>query len=192
MTPRLMHGYDWSGQDVSGWWASEKLNGWRAYWTGARFLTRQGELLDAPAWFVDGMPDQVLDGELWAGPGTTHDQVNGAVRSWNWRALVFRPFDVPIGGVRIEAAQAILAGLRLPPHVRPVAYSQVESTAAAIRRMEETVAAGGEGLMLRKPGSAYYTQHRTGKLLKLVPARKWEQLFPFGGLPRKTSRQDGL
>jgi DNA ligase 1 len=166
---RLMHGYDWCGEDLAGWWASEKLDGWRAYWTGARFLTRQGELLDAPAWFLAGMPDQVLDGELWAGPRTTHDQVNGAVRSGNWRALVFRPFDVPIPMVRIEVAQQILAGLRLPAHTRPVAYSLVASTAAAIRLMEGIVAAGGEGLMLRSPNSAYHTEHRSPKLLKLLP-----------------------
>ena len=168
---RLMHGCDWAGEDLAGWWASEKLDGWRCVWTGAEFLSRQGDTFRVPPWWKEGMPPgQELDGELWAGPGTTHDQVNGLVRSGDWRALVFRPFDIPIAGTRIEAAQEILAGLSLPPHVHPVTYSQVESTEAAIRAMQALVAAGGEGLMLRARRSSYYAERRTGKLLKLKPA----------------------
>jgi DNA ligase 1 len=172
MTVQLMHGSDWSGEDVAGWWLSEKLDGWRALWDGGEFLSRQGEAFAVPDWFKAGMPSQVLDGELWAGPGTSHDQVNGAVRSGNWRALTFHPFDIPIPGTRIEAAQATLATLALPCHVRPVTYSQVESTAAAIRAMQAIVAAGGEGVMLRAPESAYYMAHRSPKLIKLVPSPK--------------------
>jgi DNA ligase-1 len=167
---RLMHGCDWAGEDVAGWWASEKLDGWRCIWTGAEFLSRQGDTFKVPPWWREGMPDRVLDGELWAGPGTTHDQVNGAVRSGNWRALAFRPFDVPVPGMRIEAAREILAGLSLPAHARPVTCSLVESTAAAIGAMLAIVAAGGEGLMLRAPNSAYYTDRRSRNLLKLVPS----------------------
>lgn len=36
--------------------------------------------------------------------------------------------------------------------------------------MRTIVAAGGEGLMLRAPDSAYYTEHCSSKLLKLVQA----------------------
>ena len=166
-----MHGSDWNGEDVAGWWLSEKLDGWRCIWTGAEFLSRQGEAFAAPAWWREGMPSQVLDGELWAGPGTTHDQVNGAVRSGNWRALFFRPFDVPVPGIRFEAAQRILAGLALPAHVRPVTQSQVASTAAAVSSMLGIVSASGEGAMLRKPGSCYWPDCRSLKLLKLKPSQ---------------------
>jgi len=153
---KLMHGSDWIGEDVAGWWLSEKLDGWRCVWTGEEFLSRQGEAFSVPNRYKQGMPRQVLDGELWAGPGTTHDQVNGAVRSGNWSALSFRPFDMPVPGLRIEAAQAILASLALPGHVKPVSYDRLTSTAAAIRTMFRICAAGGEGVMLRKPGSCYW------------------------------------
>jgi len=166
---RLMHGSHWAGEDVAGWWLSEKLDGWRCVWTGAEFLSRHGEPFRVPAWFKAGMPRQLLDGELWAGPGTTHDQVNSAVRSGNWRALTFRPFDVPVPGLRIEEALDILASLAVPNHVDPVGYDQVTSTAAAIGTMVRTCAAGGEGVMLRKPGSQYWGLCRSIKLLKLTP-----------------------
>jgi DNA ligase-1 len=164
-----MHGSDWTGEDVAGWSLSEKLDGWRCVWTGTEFLSRQGERFTAPSWFLEGMPGQVLDGELWAGPGTRHDQVNGAVRSGNWRALTFRPFDLPVPGLRFEEAQRILAGLTLPAHVRPVGQRCVASTGEAIQTMRRIRAAGGEGVMLRKPGSAYWADCRSMKLLKLTP-----------------------
>jgi DNA ligase 1 len=168
--PRLMHGTDWSGQDLAGWWLSEKLDGWRAYWSGSEFITRQGNPLNAPAWFTEGMPTQPLDGELWAGPGTNHNAVGAAVRSGDWTRLVFRPFDVPSLGVKIEAVIGILASLPFPSHVRPVEYHRAESTEAALAEMRATVAAGGEGLMLRKAGAGYCPDYRTEKLLKFKPS----------------------
>lgn len=60
----LAHAWD-NSQDVSEWWMSEKLDGVRAYWDGKRFLSRQGNEYMAPEWFVEGLPDTPLDGELW-------------------------------------------------------------------------------------------------------------------------------
>src|SRR5262249_25649064 len=53
--------------DVAGWWMSEKLDGVRAYWDGRQFLSRLGNLFHAPDWFVAGLPEVPLDGELWIG-----------------------------------------------------------------------------------------------------------------------------
>jgi DNA ligase-1 len=35
--------------DPTGWWASEKLDGVRAYWSGKNFISRQGNVYQAPA-----------------------------------------------------------------------------------------------------------------------------------------------
>lgn len=164
-----MHGTDWEGQDLAGWWASEKLDGWRAYWSGEDFYTRQGNRLNAPAWFKAGMPARALDGELWAGRGTTHDQVAAAILSDHWERLTYCPFDVPELGYKTEAAQALLASLPLPPHVRPVVYTRLESTGQALRLMWQIVLDGGEGVMARKAKAGYCPNYRTEKLLKLKP-----------------------
>jgi DNA ligase-1 len=37
----------------------------RAYWDGKQFLSRQGNLYHAPDWFLEGLPNVPLDGELW-------------------------------------------------------------------------------------------------------------------------------
>ncbi len=165
---KLQHGYDYDGQDVAGWWASEKLNGWRAVWTGLSLQIRGDGKLSAPAWFIDGLPDMPLDGELFAGRGTNHNDVNRLAHR-DWSKLVFCPFDIPITGMKIEAAIETLSGLPTLPYVKPVTFSRVQSTADAMERMRSIVASGGEGLMLRKPCAGYSVDYRTDKLLKLKP-----------------------
>ncbi len=64
--PALLLAETWDGeQDVSGWFLSEKLDGVRAYWDGHQFISRQGNRFHAPPWFIVGLPDVPLDGELW-------------------------------------------------------------------------------------------------------------------------------
>src|SRR5262245_61289032 len=55
----------WDGAlDPRRWWISEKLDGVRAYWDGTRMLSRLGNVLHAPDWFIKGLPKHPLDGEL--------------------------------------------------------------------------------------------------------------------------------
>ncbi len=163
----LMHGTDWSGQSLAGWWLSEKLDGWRCLWTGREFLTRRGHVPHAPAWFLAGMPALPLDGELWAGRGAFGTiQRNALSQAGDWRGILFCPFDVPASGTRIEDALATLRALRLPSHVRPVEYRRCASSAEAIAILRSLQAQGGEGAMLRRPGSRYQPG-RTSDLLKI-------------------------
>ena len=57
MNPReLMHGCDFDGSegDLSGSYVTEKFDGWRVRWTGARLFLRSGKALHAPDWFTEG------------------------------------------------------------------------------------------------------------------------------------------
>src|SRR5262245_3133397 len=55
----------WDGEmDPKGWWLSEKLDGVRAYWDGTKFLSRLGNVLHAPDWFMANLPKHPLDGEF--------------------------------------------------------------------------------------------------------------------------------
>lgn len=49
--------------DLSHYWVSEKLDGVRAVWNGKSLRFRSGNLVPAPQWFLDALPDQPLDGE---------------------------------------------------------------------------------------------------------------------------------
>jgi DNA ligase-1 len=64
--PPLLLAQTWTTDvDLAGWWMSEKLDGVRAFWDGKQLLSRLGNVLHAPDWFLEGLPQAPLDGELW-------------------------------------------------------------------------------------------------------------------------------
>ena len=55
-------------QAPNGWFLSEKYDGYRAIWDGKNFLSRNGNLFNAPESFKSKFPaDIALDGELFIG-----------------------------------------------------------------------------------------------------------------------------
>jgi DNA ligase-1 len=163
-----MHGNEWNGQDVSGWWLSEKFDGWRAVWTGERLESRQGYAYASPEWFTAGLPEMPLDCELWLVRGKTDRDVSKAIRSGNWSDLRLVVFDVIRPGMSLEWAMSVLIREQLPKHVYRAQYNRNDSTESAFDAMFEIVRKGGEGVMLRRPFSAYQT-YRCDDLLKLKP-----------------------
>lgn len=170
--PPLLLAHRWEQQDPTGWWMSEKLDGVRAYWDGKRFVSRLGNQYVAPAWFVEGLPDFPLDGELFAGRGRFQHAVSVARRidaGEAWRALSFVIFDAPAVDAGFEDR---IAHLEAHFTRRPFPLARVldhrpckghDDLAAELRRIEEL---GGEGLMLRRPGSRYEVG-RSETLLKV-------------------------
>ncbi|HEY4367063.1 MAG TPA: DNA ligase [Steroidobacteraceae bacterium] len=161
--------------DLADYWVSEKYDGVRAYWDGAKLLTRSGNLIHPPQWFTAGWPRIALDGELWVGRGK-FEATSATVRDANpddaaWRKVRFMVFDLPaqpdVFTQRIATLQAVLSTLALP-WVVPVVQFKVADQAALDRELRKIVAAGGEGLMLHR-GSSAYRAERTGDLLKLKP-----------------------
>jgi DNA ligase-1 len=170
--PPLLLAHRWEQQDPTGWWMSEKLDGVRAYWDGKRFVSRLGNQYVAPAWFVEGLPDFPLDGELFAGRGRFQQAVSVARRMDEgeaWRALSFVIFDAPAVDAGFEDRIAHLEDCftRRPfPLARVLDHRPCkghDDLAAELRRIEEL---GGEGLMLRRPGSRYEVG-RSETLLKV-------------------------
>lgn len=174
-TPLMLANVYRPGIALDDYWVSEKYDGVRAYWDGQRLLTRGGEVIAAPAWFVAGWPSQPLDGELWAGRGR-FGQAVATVRTQQpqeqaWRAMRFMAFDLPLHGAvfdqRLPALQQVIAHLNLP-WVEAVAQFRVADHAALQALLEGVVAAGGEGLMLHR-GSSLYRAERNDDLLKFKP-----------------------
>mmetsp|Transcript_6410 Transcript_6410/g.13121 ORF Transcript_6410/g.13121 Transcript_6410/m.13121 type:complete len:510 (+) Transcript_6410:42-1571(+) len=174
--PALLLAHNWKeGDDYTGWWLSEKLDGVRALWTGSRFLSRQGNQYIAPTWFVRGLPrDEELDGELFVGRGEFQRCVSIVRRldaGEEWNAVTFCVFDLCTPLRRSEPFEARWARLqtlleRAPSHVRLHPQVEVTGPAHVTAELEKVQAWGGEGLMLRRPGSAYETG-RSQTLLKV-------------------------
>jgi len=171
--PPILLAESWdNAADLSGWWMSEKLDGVRAYWDGKQFLSRQGNMYHAPDWFVAGLPNTALDGELWLDRKKfqrTVSIVRRQDKSDLWKEISFLVFDAPAaaGGFeeRFAFVKSSLAGktfLYAKPHHHELC-KDVASLRAELARVE---ALGGEGLMLRQPGSKY-VDGRSSTLLKV-------------------------
>lgn len=151
--------HTWDGiVDVTGYWMSEKLDGVRAYWNGEDFLTRNGNVITAPAWFKAPLPRRPLDGELWCGRKQFQRCVS-IVRT-NWEEVTFVAFDAPDAGNPFEVRLSnIPIEFRLP-------QIKCESNDHAWAYLRQVEAHGGEGIMLRQPGSPY-VNGRNKTLLKM-------------------------
>ncbi len=161
--------------DISLYWVSEKLDGVRAYWDGRTLRFRSGQRVQAPAWFTAGFPARPLDGELWLGRGG-FDRLSGIVRKQQpldeeWRQVRYMVFELPDApgtfSERVEGMRGIVRSAGLG-WLQAVEQFRVADRAALMRRMDEVVRAGGEGLMLHLADAPYGTG-RGDVLLKVKP-----------------------
>lgn len=157
--------------DPTGWLESEKLDGVRAYWNGECFVSRQGNVYSAPGYFIADLPKQPLDGELWMGRKQfqkTISVVKRQVPGPEWKQVKFVLFDAPICPGGFEQRLAHLGTLALGSYASVHPHSVCKSRKDAEEHLKAAAALGAEGLMLRKPGSAYEPR-RSSTLLKMKP-----------------------
>ena len=174
-TPHLLLANVWNPSiDPTGWWVSEKYDGLRGYWDGRQLWSRQGHKLYAPDYFLAELPQDIaLDGELWMGHGKFEETVS-IVRSGKpdqrWKKVRFMVFDAPQAKGAFEGRMEFLrATVPEANHfVKLVVQERCTGTAQLLAERDRVVGLGGEGLMLRKPESAYEPR-RSPTLLKVKP-----------------------
>ena len=155
---------------------SEKYDGVRGLWDGQTLRFRSGRTVPAPRWFTERLPRQPLDGELWLGR-RRFDELSGLVRAQTpddagWRELRYMIFELPgAGGSFAERAERIAALARDSAWAQLVAAPQTPGAdrESLQRRLAQTVAQGGEGLMLHL-ASAPCSSGRSDVLVKLKPS----------------------
>lgn len=168
----------WSQQDPTGWWMSEKLDGMRAYWSGSTMYTRTGNVVAIPDSLAALLPSTALDGELFLGRGKFQDAIS-IVRKMaptdpRWSQIRYMVFDAPeISGTfetRMEALRGFVETacrqVRGPCPLMLVEQTKCTGPTHLKRFHAEIAVGGGEGVMLRKPKSAY-ARVRTPDLLKV-------------------------
>lgn len=161
------------GIDVQQYLVSEKFDGVRAVWNGHVFHSRAGNVINAPAWFIKGLPKTPLDGELWLARGK-FEALSGAVRKdvpidEEWRGISYLVFELPNAPGTFQArAKRITEIVKLAnlPQLKAVAQIRLNNDAALNAKLKQVVALGGEGLMLHKADAPYITG-RSDVLLKL-------------------------
>ena len=169
--------------DPAGHLVSEKYDGVRAVWDGRVLRTRHGQTIPAPAAFLARLPaGQPLDGELWLGRGAGRfEAISALVRrrrpvEADWARVLYLVFELPGGAGSFEERAArigrIVAQAGGPPLVA-VEQQRLDGREALQARLDEVIAAGGEGLVLHR-ADAPFVAGRTDWLLKLKPVQEDE------------------
>ena len=197
MNPILATDYD--GRDVTGWLMSEKLDGVRALWDGQKLVTRSGNEIHAPEWFLADLPkDFALDGELWGGR-QTFQATNAAVMrkvpvDAEWRTIKFMAFDIVTNQWKylynarnldlfeIGCGQfwEVIATIPLPD------FCAIEPM---LKYFQQIIANGGEGIILRDPRGTYRAGRSPG-YLRLKPVTIVSECPVIGHNPNEYG--DGL
>lgn len=170
--PPLLLAHAWDNeQDLTGWWISEKLDGVRAYWTGDRFLSRQGNPFFAPQWFTAELPKIPLDGELWLDRKQFQRTVSIVRRQDGgeaWKNVLFAVFDAPAEEGPFEHRMRVLTDAveHKARYASVLDQAPCRDIAHLRQRLAHVESLGGEGLMLRQPESCYETG-RSRTLLKV-------------------------
>jgi DNA ligase-1 len=171
--PPLLLAEAWDGvTDPAGWWLSEKLDGVRAYWDGQQFYSRLGNVYHAPDWFIAGLPDVPLDGELWLGRKMFQKAVSIVRRqdkSEHWKGIRYVVFDAPKlekgFEQRLEYVRDIIQANQ-PDYAQAHDHQPCRGLDHLRAELARCEALGGEGLMLRRAGSRYESG-RSSTLLKV-------------------------
>lgn len=160
-----MHGTDADLDDLSqyiGWFYQEKYRGVRLYWDGRHAWSRQShEILLLDDWY-ESMPTIALDCELY--DGIDGERRCASVARFGLKhvtpSMKIIAFDCPKGPVawpwerRIEQARCAVIDADFD-RIEYAPYSRIESVDHMVATLKEVKDCGGEGLMLRRPGSFY-------------------------------------
>ena len=156
----MQHGQHWKGEDLTGWYISEKYDGCRVFWDGSKLWSRGGIDIQLPTMWREALPaGQSLDCEL-----LPRKAAEAFIKRGKWDdRLELKAFDCPTAaGSYLERMDTIPSnGL-----VQPVKVWKLASTAEALELMRAIQSGGGEGIVARHP-SIQYRPGRTSQLLKV-------------------------
>ena len=161
--------------DITGWYISEKFDGIRAYWKSKdrKLYTRNGNIINAPEWYINKFPNIDLDGELWINRGK-FNKVSGIVRTKipndkNWEHIKYMVFDLPtinkIYEMRVQLYIDIIRNSNCKWLIS-VKIHKIKNISDILIKLKQIEKKGGEGLMIRKPSSLYENK-RSSSLLKI-------------------------
>ena len=165
----LLHTYD--NQPIEGWVMSEKLDGVRGYWDGKQLLTRQGQRLSPPSYFIKVFPPFAIDGELFS--GRNHfEEISSITKSFKgngWDKLKLYVFDVPDAeGNLFDRLAKLKAYLLEHPttYIEIIEQIPVRDKAHLYEFLSQIESLKGEGVVVRDP-HASYERKRSHRILKL-------------------------
>lgn len=157
------------GVNLDDYLVSEKLDGVRARWDGKKLISRQGNQINAPAWFTKDFPNEELDGELWIARGkfeeTCETVLDEIPNDEAWKKVRLMVFDLPknpqIFSARYEEMKKFSA-----PFLQIIEQKEISDHKTLMKNLNSVTKNGGEGLMLHRKNS-FYQAVRNDDILKL-------------------------
>ncbi|WGE52916.1 DNA ligase [Actinobacillus equuli subsp. haemolyticus] len=172
-TPDLMLLGQYRDQDINGWVMSEKLDGIRGYWDGKQLISRQGNPLAPPDYFIKDFPPFAIDGELFSERGK-FEEISSTVRASEpkgWYKLKLYVFDVPnADGNLFERLTKLKNYLSQhpTPYIQIIEQIPIQDKAHLMQFYQQVLDQYGEGVVVRNPNTAYI-KGRSAQILKLKP-----------------------
>jgi DNA ligase-1 len=164
--------------DPTGYWASEKLDGVRCIFINGRLMSRNNNIFNAPKWFVDNISQNIpssviLDGELFTKRGDFAGVMGIVTKKIpidsEWKQISFVLFDIPsikdVFEERMKGLKTIVNKIG-SKNIKMLNQIRVRNTNHLEQIQQLILSKGGEGVMLRRPGS-FYEHKRSNTLLKV-------------------------
>jgi DNA ligase-1 len=157
---------------IKDYYVSEKLDGIRGRWNGSALITRSGNIINAPTWFIKNFPQQTMEGELWLARNSFAKTASIILRKTpneDWRNIKFMLFDLPehkgTFSQRLSELR-LLVDVIASPNLQVIPQFKLANKSELMQKLDELVEQGAEGLMLNHH-NAYYQDGRSASLLKL-------------------------
>ena len=164
--------YDKEKHHIDNWLMSEKLDGIRAYWDGKELLSKNGNKIYAPDWFLDKLPPFELDGELWT-KRDDFENIQNIVLDTNpslkWEEITYNIFEIPNTKGNFEERLKKLEqwlvknpskNIKIIPQIKCKNQEHLEIY------LKELLDKKAEGIMLKNPEKEYFSG-RSDDILKV-------------------------
>lgn len=162
-------------QPINDYLVSEKLDGVRAIWKNNQLVTRNGNVIHAPAWFTKHWPSEWLDGELWSRHGDfefiASTVLDTEPNHQAWRKIRFHVFDMPNNSHAFHQRYLnykMLVEETPSDYLTAIEQRQFTTHQELDAYYQARINQGAEGIMLHLKGAKFSTG-RSDNLLKLKP-----------------------
>lgn len=164
-----------SNIQVEEYLVSEKFDGVRAIWREGKLVTKNGNPIHAPAWFIEALPDVWLDGELWSKRQdfefVASTVLSKRINQEAWKKITYKVFDMPDYQspfeTRAKAYISLLDKLNVD-FIKPIEQISLKDNDALSDMLNDYSSRGAEGLILHRK-QARFASGRSDNVLKLKP-----------------------
>lgn len=161
---------EYEDENLSGWYMSEKLDGIRAIWDGKDLVSRSGHKYAVPSWFIKDFPNESLDGELFTKRGDFENIssiTSKLTPNDGWNSVKFHIFDMPTMNADFSTKYEKMTQIsKQSKFIEVIPQKIAKDNADVFKFLDEVLAKGGEGVVVREP-NLIYEDKRSDKILKI-------------------------